>query len=110
MRRFSRLKPITGSPYNDMSEPSADRRLRLVRLPADALLVLIGIYKLLISQLFTGSCRFVPSCSSYAEEAVARHGAVRGGWLAMQRLARCHPLCAGGLDPVPHEHRPAKAP
>ena len=93
-----------------MSELSADRRLRLVWLPADAVLGLIGIYKILISQLFTGCCRFVPSCSSYAEEAVARHGTVRGGWLAMHRLARCHPLCVGGLDPVPHEHHSAKAP
>jgi putative membrane protein insertion efficiency factor len=58
-------------------------------------------YKLLISPLFAGSCRFLPSCADYAAEAVERHGVVRGAWLAVRRLARCHPLCAGGHDPVP---------
>ncbi|MDE2992454.1 MAG: membrane protein insertion efficiency factor YidD [Chloroflexota bacterium] len=70
-------------------------------LPAAAALGLIAAYKTLFSPLFTGSCRFVPSCSTYARDAVLLHGAVKGGWLALRRLARCHPLCAGGLDQVP---------
>ena len=70
-------------------------------LPAAAALALITAYKTLLSPLFTGSCRFVPSCSTYARDAVLMHGALKGGWLALRRLARCHPLCAGGLDQVP---------
>jgi putative membrane protein insertion efficiency factor len=65
-----------------------------------ALLLLRG-YKLVFSPYFRGSCRFLPSCADYAAEAVTRHGLVRGSWLAARRLARCHPLCAGGHDPVP---------
>lgn len=80
-------------------ESSADGvRLRLqVRF---ALLLLRG-YKLIISPLFAGSCRFLPSCSDYAAEAIARYGVGRGSWLAAKRLARCQPFCAGGHDPVP---------
>ena len=74
-------------------------------LAAKGLIGAIRIYQVSISQLFTGSCRFVPSCSVYAVEAVMRHGAVRGGWLAVQRLARCHPLCPAGLDQVPPPDR-----
>ncbi|MBZ5558601.1 MAG: membrane protein insertion efficiency factor YidD [Acidobacteriia bacterium] len=66
-----------------------------------ALLGLLRVYKLLFSQYFTGSCRFLPSCADYAAEAVTRHGAWRGGWLAARRLTRCHPLCTAGHDPVP---------
>ena len=58
-------------------------------------------YKVLVSPMFSGSCRFLPSCADYAREAVEVHGVVRGGWLAARRLARCHPLCDGGHDPVP---------
>ena len=58
-------------------------------------------YKLLISPFFAGSCRFLPSCSDYAREAVERHGAARGSWLALKRLAKCHPLGSHGHDPVP---------
>lgn len=64
-------------------------------------LVLLRGYKLFISPLFTGSCRFVPSCSDYAAEAIRLYGVPRGTWLALKRLARCHPFCAGGHDPVP---------
>jgi len=64
-------------------------------------LALIDGYKLLISPYFAGSCRFLPSCADYAREAVIRHGALRGTWLAARRLSRCQPLCAGGHDPVP---------
>ena len=76
-------------------------------LPTKVLVGLITIYKLLFSQLFTGSCLFVPSCSSYAKEALLKHGALKGSWLAVRRLARCHPLCEGGLDQVPEPHRRA---
>ena len=65
------------------------------------MLVLLSGYKILLSQLFAGSCRFVPSCSAYAREAVIEHGALKGAWLAARRLARCHPAGAYGLDPVP---------
>jgi putative membrane protein insertion efficiency factor len=58
-------------------------------------------YKLLLSPLFTGSCRFVPSCSDYAREAIVRHGILKGTWLAARRLGRCHPFGSSGLDPVP---------
>jgi uncharacterized protein len=58
-------------------------------------------YKVALSPLFAGSCRFVPSCSEYASEAVTKFGVLRGGWLAARRLARCHPLGPYGLDPVP---------
>ena len=65
----------------------------------------IRAYKLLFSQYFVGSCRYVPSCSQYAGEAIAVYGVIRGSWLAMRRLARCHPLGASGHDPVPRPTR-----
>jgi len=65
------------------------------------LLVLIGIYRRFISPSLPPSCRFYPSCSQYAAEAIARHGALRGSYLALRRLLRCHPLHPGGYDPVP---------
>jgi putative membrane protein insertion efficiency factor len=64
-------------------------------------LALLTLYKILLSPLFTGSCRFVPSCSDYARDAVIMHGAAMGTWLAARRLVRCHPLGSSGLDPVP---------
>ena len=65
-----------------------------------ALVVLRG-YKLLVSPLFFGACRFHPTCSTYAAEAVRSHGLLRGCWLAMRRLSRCHPFGGSGFDPVP---------
>ena len=64
-------------------------------------LLLLRLYKLLLSPLFAGSCRFLPSCSEYAREAVVIHGVMKGSWLAARRLSRCHPLGSGGHDPVP---------
>ena len=61
----------------------------------------IRAYRLLISPLLGPRCRFYPSCSSYAIEALERHGLLRGGWLALRRLAKCHPGNPGGIDPVP---------
>jgi len=66
-----------------------------------ALIFLIRAYQWLLSPLLGPACRFEPSCSAYAEEALRRHGAARGSWLAIKRLGRCHPLCRGGIDPVP---------
>jgi uncharacterized protein len=63
--------------------------------------VLIRAYQLAISPLLGARCRFYPSCSQYALEAVERHGSLRGGWLAIRRLARCHPFHPGGYDPLP---------
>jgi len=62
---------------------------------------LIRGYQLLISPVLPPACRYLPSCSDYAAEAVARHGALRGSWLALRRLARCHPWGGSGYDPVP---------
>ena len=68
---------------------------------ARVLVVLLAGYRRFISPLFPPRCRFYPSCSAYALEAVQVHGALRGSWLAVARLGRCHPFHAGGIDPVP---------
>ena len=70
-----------------------------------AILVLLSGYKVLLSQLFAGSCRFVPSCSEYARDAIVLHGVVKGSWLALRRLSRCHPAGTYGVDPVPPSSR-----
>ena len=77
------------------------------------LLVLVRFYRLLLSPvyhaLFGPCCRFEPTCSAYAEQALKQHGAWRGLWLAALRLARCHPLARAGFDPVP-ERRQVQVP
>jgi uncharacterized protein len=73
----------------------------IASVPRRLLAALIRGYQVAISPLLAPSCRFHPSCSQYALEAVTRHGALRGGWLAARRLARCHPFHPGGYDPVP---------
>jgi len=65
----------------------------------------IRLYQITLSPLFAGSCRFEPSCSRYAMGALEQHGLRRGAWLALRRLARCHPLGGSGLDPVPPRPR-----
>lgn len=84
----------------------------------------IRLYQILLSPLkflffgTTGSCRYTPTCSEYARQAVARHGSLKGTWLAVKRISRCHPLGGMGYDPVPdrcscqhgHSHSPAPAP
>jgi len=66
-----------------------------------ALIAPIRAYQRLLSPLLPPRCRFIPSCSSYAIEALEKHGAARGSWLAARRICRCHPLNSGGFDPVP---------
>jgi putative membrane protein insertion efficiency factor len=65
------------------------------------LLLLIRAYQLGISPLLGANCRFYPSCSCYTHTAIEQHGAMRGTWLGVRRILRCHPLCPGGYDPVP---------
>jgi len=91
-----------------------DRRMAPVRWPAPLrsvrphvkihvrfMILVLGAYKKVLSPLLPAACRFHPTCSMYAAEAVARHGARRGLVLAVRRIGRCHPFHAGGFDPVP---------
>ncbi len=64
------------------------------------LIFVIRLYQKVISPLFPARCRFYPTCSAYAVQALERHGALRGGWLAVRRLSKCHPWHPGGYDPV----------
>jgi len=76
--------------------------MRLLRsLPKRILLGLIRFYRRHISPMYPACCRFMPTCSQYALEAVEKYGALKGGYLALRRILRCHPLCKGGYDPVP---------
>jgi len=70
-------------------------------LPRNVLILLLLAYRKVISPLYGQVCRFFPSCSAYALEAITVHGAVKGSWLAAKRLVRCHPWNAGGVDHVP---------
>lgn len=65
------------------------------------LIFVIKAYKRVLSPLLPPACRFLPTCSEYAVEAVEKHGALKGTYLALRRVLRCHPLCEGGFDPVP---------
>lgn len=68
---------------------------------------LVRGYQLVLSPLKGApTCRFYPTCSAYALEALHTHGALRGSWLSLRRLGRCHPFCAGGYDPVPQKREP----
>ena len=73
----------------------------LMRLPQRALTLLVRGYRLLLKPWLGNACRFEPTCSQYALDALQRHGALRGSLLAGGRILRCHPWCDGGLDPVP---------
>jgi putative membrane protein insertion efficiency factor len=84
-------------------------------LPAEALVALIRTYQRTLSPVLPllspgCGCRFAPSCSHYAAEALRRHGALTGTWLALRRLAKCTPLHPGGIDPVPDRAGPARIP
>jgi uncharacterized protein len=74
-----------------------------------ALLTVLRIYQGFFSPLMPSACKFYPSCSRYAYEAIGVHGARRGSWLALRRLARCRPFSPGGIDPVPEREAYAKA-
>jgi hypothetical protein len=80
-----------------MTGPTAALQSLLVGL----LVIAIRGYQLALSPFLGSACRFAPSCSEYAIEAVRRHGPLQGSWLGVRRIARCHPFHSGGLDPVP---------
>lgn len=71
--------------------------------------ILVKSYQLVLSPFAGGACRFEPSCSAYAIDAFARHGLLRGGWLAIRRVSKCHPFGPHGFDPVPGDHRPSRS-
>lgn len=71
------------------------------RLPAVVVVQLLRFYRRYVSPCLGPHCRFHPTCSSYALHAITRHGLAMGGWLALRRILRCHPLNPGGFDPVP---------
>lgn len=71
--------------------------------------LLVKVYRYTLSPVLPPTCRYAPSCSEYAVEALERHGALRGTWLAAKRVARCHPWGAWGYDPVPEDDAPATA-
>jgi hypothetical protein len=73
--------------------------------PARGLLFAVRVYQAFFSALMPSACKFYPSCSHYAAEAVQIHGARRGSWLALRRVARCHPFTRGGVDLVPESSR-----
>ncbi|NBC33036.1 MAG: membrane protein insertion efficiency factor YidD [Alphaproteobacteria bacterium] len=78
-----------------------------MRLAVQALRALVFGYRYTLSPLVGAHCRFLPTCSEYALEALERHGAARGAWLTGRRLVRCHPWGGAGWDPVPDARRPA---
>ena len=92
------MKP---SPAQGGSKPGGGGRSRWSRAAACPFQALIIMYRSTLGMFLGGQCRFHPSCSQYALEAYREHDVLRATWLAARRLARCHPLCAGGYDPVP---------
>jgi putative membrane protein insertion efficiency factor len=78
---------------------------RPATLPGRVLAALVIAYRRWVSPALPARCRFYPSCSAYSLEAIARHGAVKGTWLTIRRLGRCHPFHPGGYDPVPPVRR-----
>ncbi|MCM3881367.1 MAG: membrane protein insertion efficiency factor YidD [Vicinamibacterales bacterium] len=67
-------------------------------------LAAVRAYQIGVRPLLSGQCRYLPTCSAYAAEAIATHGAMRGGWMGLKRVMRCHPFGGSGLDPVPQLH------
>lgn len=84
-----------------MKTPGIFEHFSLARALAWPFVLLIIVYKAVLSPFLPPACRFLPTCSDYARESLTRHGLFRGGWLSLRRIARCHPGNPGGFDPVP---------
>jgi len=86
-----------------MTARMTDDALSHARVGLLARLLVLGVrgYQVALSPMLGGQCRYFPSCSAYGIEAIEKHGALRGGWLAVRRIGRCHPFRPGGFDPVP---------
>lgn len=82
-------------------ERSRSAKPVVLRLPSLALRLAIRGYQVAISPVLPPACRYYPTCSNYAIEAIEKYGALRGGWMAARRIGRCHPFSPGGFDPVP---------
>lgn len=107
----SRSSGKVTSPVNAVTDSAAESPVKrgiVYRASAGALLFLIRVYQVVLSPFLGGHCRYEPTCSVYAIEAVKEHGPWRGGWLAIRRLMRCHPFVKGGYDPVPPPRTPQK--
>jgi uncharacterized protein len=93
--------------FNSLVESSAEYAIKWLSLVA---LAVIQVYRAALSPILLSvagpACRFEPTCSAYAGEAIARHGIIRGSWMALRRLSRCRPFGAWGFDPVPTIHYP----
>lgn len=87
----------TATTIDDMSAPANAKSSVLAR----PLIALVRLYQATLGLVMGGHCRFHPSCSHYSIEALQTHGAVRGGWLTIRRILRCHPFGGSGFDPVP---------
>jgi len=99
-------KPVSGAaPVRDIAAPAADGNDSTHKrsIASWVLLLLVRMYVIFLSPFLGGACKFYPSCSNYAREAIERHGARRGIVLALKRLLRCHPFTPGGFDFVPDE-------
>ena len=100
------MRPAESLPENFAGKASQQRgrnvsRGRLSAAGQWLLLALVQLYRIFLSPFLGGACKFYPSCSQYAQEAIALHGAGHGSWLALKRLGRCRPFTRGGFDPVP---------
>ena len=73
----------------------------LIGVPRQLLVLVVRMYQVSLGPLLPAACRYTPSCSAYAIEALQRYGALKGGWMAVRRIGRCHPFRPGGYDPVP---------
>lgn len=92
-------------PSHQVDTADADRTHRM-SVPVRLAVALIAAYQALLRPFLLGACKYCPSCSEYAAEALRTHGLLRGGKIALGRLARCHPFGPGGYDPVPGRDRP----